>query len=129
MERKAGGKAAGRKRAINQLYFIPAFGKMAHASGIKGLNRRQRERGGVLYVVFWSLLFSLLLPETKPRRIALSVFMATCTIETLQRRHPPFLEAIRVNFVGATLLGSNLHGSICFTTASGSSHREPCSIS
>jgi hypothetical protein len=61
--------------------------------------------GGVLYVVFWSLLLFLLRPKIGPGRIALAVFIATCAIETLQLRHHPFLEAVRGNFIGATILG------------------------
>jgi hypothetical protein len=62
--------------------------------------------GGVFYVVFWSLLFYLLLPKVQPGKTALAAFVATCAVETLQLWHPAFLETIRRNFIGATILGS-----------------------
>ena len=63
--------------------------------------------GGVLYVIFWSLVFSLLLMRSRPWKIAASVFLVTCALEVLQLWHPPFLETIRSTFIGATLLGNS----------------------
>lgn len=62
--------------------------------------------GGILYVIFWSLLFSLFVPKTSPLKITFIVFCTTCFIEFLQLWHPPFLEVIRSNFIGRTILGS-----------------------
>ena len=79
--------------------------------------------GGILYVVFWALLFFLVAPRTDPWKIAASVFLATCIIETLQLWHPAFLEMIRRNFIGRTILGNSfslrdmLHYCIGFMTA------------
>jgi hypothetical protein len=63
--------------------------------------------GGVLYVIFWSLLFSLLAARSKSWKIVGLVFLSTCAIEFLQLWHPPFLETIRSTFTGATLFGNS----------------------
>ena len=63
--------------------------------------------GGVLYVIFWSLLFSLLAAGAKSWKIVGLVFLGTCAIEFLQLWHPPFLETIRSTFIGATLFGNS----------------------
>ena len=63
--------------------------------------------GGVLYVVFWSLVFCILLPGIKTRKIAAAVFLVTCLLEIMQLWHPPFLETIRLTFIGATLIGNS----------------------
>ncbi len=62
--------------------------------------------GGVLYVVFWNLVVFFLAPRARPRAVAAGVFVATSALETLQLWHPPFLEAIRATFLGATLIGT-----------------------
>jgi hypothetical protein len=61
--------------------------------------------GGVIYEVFWIVLFGALLPRASAWRIALSVFLVTCGLEVLQLWHPPFLELIRSNFFGRALVG------------------------
>ena len=63
--------------------------------------------GGVLYVVFWSLVFSLLIKRSRPWKVAAYVFLATCLLEVLQLWHPIFLETIRSTFMGVTLLGNS----------------------
>jgi glycopeptide antibiotics resistance protein len=63
--------------------------------------------GGVLYVIFWSLLFSLLAARSKSWKIVGLVFLITCAIEFLQLWHPPFMETIRSTFIGATLFGNS----------------------
>lgn len=62
--------------------------------------------GGLLYVVFWTLLFSLIFPGTRALKVAAAVLLVTCTLEFLQRWHPPFLEWVRASFIGATLIGN-----------------------
>jgi len=62
--------------------------------------------GGVLYVIFWCLFAFLFLSNTKPWKIATAVFAVTCFLEFLQLLHPTFLEFIRINFVGRTILGT-----------------------
>jgi hypothetical protein len=51
-------------------------------------------------------LLSLVLPGTNTGKIAAGVLAATCVLEFLQLWHPPFLEALRSNFLGATILGT-----------------------
>jgi hypothetical protein len=63
--------------------------------------------GGVFYEIFWCLVISLLFSKANPLAIALAVFVVTCTLEFLQLWHPPFLELIRRNFIGGTILGSS----------------------
>jgi len=62
--------------------------------------------GGVLYVIFWCLFAFLFLSNTKPWKIAAIVFIITCFLEFLQLWHPPFLEFLRSNFIGRTILGT-----------------------
>lgn len=61
---------------------------------------------GVFYEIFWCLLFSLALPRTEPRKLAVGVLAGTCVIEFLQLWHPPFLEALRRTFIGVSILGT-----------------------
>jgi hypothetical protein len=62
--------------------------------------------GGVFYEIFWCLLIFLFLPKVKPWIIALCVLVMTCILEFMQLWHPPFLELLRSNFMGRTLLGT-----------------------
>ena len=62
--------------------------------------------GGVLYVIFWCLLAFLFLSNTKPWKIAATVFIITFFLEFLQLWHPPLLEFLRSNFIGRTILGT-----------------------
>jgi len=62
--------------------------------------------GGVLYVIFWCLFAFLFLSNTNPWKIATAVFVITCFLEFLQLWHPTFLEFLRSNFVGRTILGT-----------------------
>ncbi len=48
--------------------------------------------GGLLYEIFWCLVFYFLFPKTRPFLIALIVLISTCFLEFLQLWHPPFLE-------------------------------------
>jgi len=61
--------------------------------------------GGIVYEIFWIVLFGALLPQVRPWRIALSVFVVTCGLETMQLWHHPLLESIRSNFFGRALIG------------------------
>lgn len=63
--------------------------------------------GGILYVIFWSLLFSFFFFRTRPWKISIFVLMVTCSLEFLQLWHPPFLESIRSTFLGVTLIGNS----------------------
>ncbi|MCD4746448.1 MAG: DUF2809 domain-containing protein [Bacteroidales bacterium] len=61
--------------------------------------------GGTLYEIFWCLVFYFLFPKSKTWLIALLVLIITCILEFLQLWHPLFLEYLRNNFIGRTILG------------------------
>lgn len=63
--------------------------------------------GGVLYVIFWCLVFYVFVPTVNPLKIAALVFIITCVLELLQLWKPEALEYLRGNFLGNTLLGSS----------------------
>ena len=63
--------------------------------------------GGVLYEIFWCLLFFFFFQNAKAFVISISVFVITCALEFLQLWHPEFLEYIRSYFLGQTLLGNS----------------------
>ena len=61
--------------------------------------------GAVLYEIFWCCVAALIWPRGSALMIALWVFGITCLLECMQLWHAPFLEAIRSNFLGRTLIG------------------------
>lgn len=63
--------------------------------------------GGILYIIFWSLVLFLFCPNLSPVKITVLIFLITCAIEFLQLWHPEFLEIIRNNFFGQALLGTS----------------------
>ncbi len=63
--------------------------------------------GGVFYEIFWCLIFFILLPKSKPFGIALWVFIVTCILEFVQLLNNEFLEVIRSNFIGQTIIGNS----------------------
>lgn len=65
--------------------------------------------GGLLYVVFWCLVVFIAFPKSRPSRIAVAVFLATCLLEFLQLWRPPFLEFLRSFFIGRTILGTSFN--------------------
>ncbi len=66
----------------------------------------QAHAGGVLYVVFWTMVVLGLRPALSASTAAGGVFVATCLLEGLQCWHPAPLEAIRSTFIGHAVLGS-----------------------
>ncbi len=65
--------------------------------------------GGLLYEIFWCLVVFFLFPEMNRVGIALGVLIVTCLLEFMQLWHPPFLEALRENFIGRTVLGNSFN--------------------
>ena len=62
----------------------------------------------VAYVVFFMLAAFLVVPRRElATRIAVGVLLVTCVLEFLQLWHPPWLQAIRSTFLGASLLGTS----------------------
>jgi hypothetical protein len=62
--------------------------------------------GGVIYVVFFIVLASLVFPKSGPIKISIIVLCVTCLIEFSQLNHSPALELFRKNFIFRTLFGS-----------------------
>lgn len=62
--------------------------------------------GGVVYVVFWSLLVLFLWPRLSPWVAGAVVVAMTAALEFLQLWHPPLLETIRATSFGHALIGS-----------------------
>ena len=62
--------------------------------------------GGVIYEIFWVFLALAIWPHRSEITVSMWVFLVTCFLETLQLWHPPFLQAIRGTFLGATLIGT-----------------------
>lgn len=78
------------------------YTKMYSGPGHEWVNNKL---GGVLYELFWCLLFFILLPKAKPFPIAIWVFIFTCALEFVQLLNNSWLEIIRANFIGQTILG------------------------
>ena len=70
--------------------------------------------GGILYVIFWSLVFYLIGPKTNPLKIVTIVFILTGMLEFLQLWHPVILESIRSHFLGRSIIGSSFSQSDFF---------------
>jgi len=95
-----------RSTAIIVLFIIIPFGfytKIYSGAGHEWVNNKL---GGVFYEIFWCLLFYFLLPKSKPIFIVLWVFIITVLLEFVQLLNYSFLEIIRSNFIGKTLIGS-----------------------
>lgn len=65
--------------------------------------------GGVVYVIFWILFFSLWFPGVSALKITAWVFIATCLIEVTQLSDASFLERLREYFVVRTLIGTSFN--------------------
>jgi len=62
--------------------------------------------GGLFYEIFWCLVLYFLFPKTRILLLAMIVFLTTCFLEFMQLWHPSFLEYLRNNFIGRTILGN-----------------------
>ncbi|MBC8526182.1 MAG: DUF2809 domain-containing protein [Candidatus Cloacimonetes bacterium] len=63
--------------------------------------------GGVFYEIFWCLVIFLICSKLSPFIIASIVFIITSLLEFTQLWNAPFLEIIRKNFIGRTLIGTS----------------------
>ncbi len=61
----------------------------------------------ILYEIFWVFFLRFTSPKTSPRKIALTVFILTCSLEFLQLWRPPWLQWLRSTFLGAAFLGTD----------------------
>jgi hypothetical protein len=62
--------------------------------------------GGVIYVVFFIVLTSLVFPKRKPFIISLIVLFITCSLEFSQLIQSSFLNSLRTHFIIRSLIGS-----------------------
>jgi hypothetical protein len=79
------------------------YSKMYSGPGFGWVNN---SLSGILYELFWCLLFFLLRPRTRTFHIVITVFIVTCALECMQLWHPPVLEFVRKSFIGRTLIGT-----------------------
>ncbi len=88
------------------MFIIPIgfYSKMYSGFGHEWVNNKA---GGVFYEIFWCLVFYILLPKSKPIKIVIWVFSITCLLEFTQLLNNGFLEIIRSNFIGRTIIGSS----------------------
>jgi hypothetical protein len=83
---------------------IGFYTKFYHGTGEQWIHNYL---GGILYVIFWILIYYLFFPKEKPWIISITVFIVTCAVEFLQLWHQPVLELLRSNFIGRTILGNS----------------------
>jgi len=62
--------------------------------------------GGVIYVIFFIVLFSLIFPNAHPIKISLVVLCVTCLIECSQLIQTDILNQFRTYLIFRTLFGS-----------------------
>ncbi len=62
--------------------------------------------GGILYVMFLSVLASLAFPQVSPIKISLIVLSVTCLLEFSQLFNNELLDDLRTHFIFRTLIGS-----------------------
>lgn len=88
------------------LILIPVgfYSKLYSGTGHEWINNKL---GGVFYEMFWCVVFYILLPKSKPIRIAIWVFIITCILEFIQLLDKSFLEIIKSNFIGQTIFGNS----------------------
>ena len=61
---------------------------------------------GLLYEIFWCLVFFFIFPRARTTTVAVSVFIVTSLLEFLQLWSVPFLDSIRHTWLGGVLLGN-----------------------
>jgi glycopeptide antibiotics resistance protein len=62
--------------------------------------------GGILYVIFFIFLASLVFPKNRALKISLIVFVVTCALEFTQLIQTPGLNELREYFLVHALIGS-----------------------
>jgi len=89
------------------LIIITPIGLLTKAYAGSGQDWINSSSGGIFYEIFWCLLILLIVPKLQPNNIAIGVFFFTCVLEFMQLWRPPFLQALRRTFLGATILGTS----------------------
>ena len=95
-----------RSRLLVFLAFVTPLGVATKFYQGPGASWVNSYLGGVLYVVFFVLLTLLVNPTWQKPKVALTVFLVTSALETLQLWHPAWLETTRKSFLGHALLGN-----------------------
>jgi len=62
--------------------------------------------GGILYVIFFIFLASLVFPKVRALKVSLVVFVITCLLEFTQLIQTPWLNELREYFLVHALIGS-----------------------
>jgi hypothetical protein len=62
--------------------------------------------GGVIYVLFFIVLASLIFPQAGPLKVSFIIFFITSLIELSQLVQNDFLNSLRTNFLIRSLIGS-----------------------
>lgn len=62
---------------------------------------------GIFYEIFWCLVIFFIFFRLSPFKIVIIVFIVTSALEFTQLCKAPFLEIVRKNFIGRTLIGSS----------------------
>mgnify|MGYP006299700179 FL=1 len=88
------------------IFIVPLglYSKLYHGYAHTWVNNRL---GGVFYEIFWCLCLAFFYSKWKPWKIGLIILSITVALEFLQLWHPPFLELLRGNFIGVTVLGNS----------------------
>ena len=96
-----------RGRAALSLLLIVPLGFLTKLYSGPGAYWFNDSAGGILYEIFWCLVFAFLRPRWRPAWICSGVFFVTSVLEFLQLWHPPLLDGIRATFIGRTLIGTH----------------------
>ena len=83
---------------------IGFYTKLYSGLGYEWVNNKA---GGIFYEIFWCLVFYILIKKAKPKSIAIWVFIITCFLEFVQLIDNSFLNLIRYDFIGRTIIGSS----------------------
>lgn len=67
----------------------------------------QNKLGGIFYEIFWCLITYIVFNDLRPFKISLLVFVLTSLLEFTQLFNNSFLELLRSNFIGRTILGNS----------------------
>jgi hypothetical protein len=99
--------ASTRKKITVYLFLVTSAGFLAKFYSGPGQAWVRDYGAGVLYEIFWCLVFFLVWPRRQAtRKIAAGVFFGTSFLEVLQLWRPWFLEQIRSTFLGSALIGT-----------------------
>lgn len=101
-----------KKERVSLIFYMVLLLSVGIASKIykgPGFAFIHNKLGGVLYVMFWVLLFKAIFFSWKPIYISAGVMLASCGIEFSQLLSWESLEWIRNSFIGMTLIGHSFN--------------------